>query len=283
MRGLILSTNGSSLVLRGGKLVHWVKRVGAVESWDPAALPFDRVSVECWGGSVTWPALRVLADRGVPVTVLSFDGRIVTSVLPAGSDHANDRLAQLRAHLDPRRRAEIARFILSKKLGHEPPASLRSIDDLRLYEAREAERYWTAWKVVREYPHARDVRNCCLNYSFGILESIVRTAVHRKGLDPTVGFLHVPREGKDSFIYDTMEPFRNRVVEAVQRIRLTNRDAHSVFRIGLKLRADAAKKIATAVGKAVEVREVEEFLRVLRLEFERPFGRDSLGSPRPYG
>jgi CRISPR/Cas system-associated endonuclease Cas1 len=277
MTTLILSENGSSLVLRGGKLVHWIKRVGLVESWDPAVLPFDRVSIECWGGSVTWPALRVLAEHKVPLSVLNFDGQVTTSALPAGGHHANDLIAQVRAHLDPQRRVEVARFVLSKKLGHEPPRSLQNLDELRLYEGREAERYWTAHGILREYPHAHDVRNAALNYGFGILESIVRTAVHRKGLDPTVGFLHVPREGKDSFVYDVMEPFRNVTVQAATGVHLTSRDAYSVFRIGLRLRPGAAKKIAVAVGKAVQIRQVEEFLRLLRLRFDDPLPRANSG------
>jgi len=265
---LIIDHHGSSLVLRGERLVLWSRGIGEIGSWRSTALPFDRVIVQAHGGVVTWPALRMLAERGIPLTVLSFDGQPTTEVLPAGLDRARDLLAQVRAHLDPQRRFEVARFILSEKLGYEPPPIYRTIEDLRLYEAKEAEKEWTKLGIVRERPHARDVRNAALNYGFAILESIVRTAVHRKGLSTTTGFLHVPREGKDSFVYDVMEKFRAAAVRAILSERITARDAYAVFRIGLRLRPTAAKRVAEAVGHAVPARDVEEFLRRLTLAFE---------------
>jgi len=217
--------------------------------------------------------MRLLADRNVPLSVLSFDGRPTTEVLPAGSDHAYDLIAQVRAQIDPQRRYEVVRFLLAAKIGHEPPRHLDSIDDLRLYEGREAEKEWSRLGIVRERPHARDIHNAALNLGFYVLESIVRTAIRRKGLSPIVGFLHVPREGKDSFVYDVMEPFRGRATDAILKVRLTQRDAYAVFRVGLKLKRDAAQRVAEAVQSAVPVRDVEEFLRVLTLRFSVPADR----------
>ncbi|MGE3808117.1 MAG: CRISPR-associated endonuclease Cas1 [Gemmataceae bacterium] len=55
---------------------------------------------------------------------------------------------------------------------------------------------------------AADGFNAMLNYSFGILYSIVEKACIIAGLDPFVGFLHTDNYAKKSLVYDLIEPFR---------------------------------------------------------------------------
>jgi CRISP-associated protein Cas1 len=55
---------------------------------------------------------------------------------------------------------------------------------------------------------AKDGFNAMLNYTYGVLYSLVEKACIFAGLDPYVGFLHTDNYGKKSLVYDLIEPFR---------------------------------------------------------------------------
>ena len=50
-----------------------------------------------------------------------------------------------------------------------------------------------------------------LNYAYAVLESRVRTEVVAAALDPKIGYLHTPTDGRDSLVLDLMEPRRPEV------------------------------------------------------------------------
>jgi CRISPR-associated endonuclease Cas1 len=138
-------------------------------------------------------------------------------------------------------RAAIAWFSLPT-----PPPWLSTIDQLRTYEGRAAAAYFRCWRSVRLHwakgdrrkvpPHwegfdgrsspltarslprkAIDPINACLNYAYGILESDVRQALSTQGFDVACGFLHYDLKGRDSLVYDVMEPLRGTVDGLVLR------------------------------------------------------------------
>ena len=55
---------------------------------------------------------------------------------------------------------------------------------------------------------AKDEFNAMLNYSYGVLYSLVERACICSGLDPFVGFLHTDNYNKKSLVFDLIEPFR---------------------------------------------------------------------------
>jgi CRISPR-associated protein Cas1 len=55
---------------------------------------------------------------------------------------------------------------------------------------------------------AKDGFNAVLNYSYGVLYSLVEKACICAGLDPFVGFLHTDNYNKKSLVFDMIEPFR---------------------------------------------------------------------------
>jgi CRISPR-associated protein Cas1 len=55
---------------------------------------------------------------------------------------------------------------------------------------------------------ATDEFNAMLNYSYGVLYSLVEKACICAGLDPFVGFLHTDNYNKKSLVFDLIEPFR---------------------------------------------------------------------------
>lgn len=89
---------------------------------------------------------------------------------------------------------------------------------LLLLEANSAKYYWNMFskfiknkKVVwkgREHRYATDIVNKSINYSYGILYGIINLSIMYAGLDPFVGFLHTDKSGKESLLYDLIEPYR---------------------------------------------------------------------------
>jgi CRISPR-associated endonuclease Cas1 len=59
--------------------------------------------------------------------------------------------------------------------------------------------------------HAVNPFQSTLNYAYGILEAQVLSAINASGLDPAVGCLHQDRIGRNSLVYDFMEPHRPEV------------------------------------------------------------------------
>ena len=128
-----------------------------------------------------------------------------------------------------------------------PPPWLSSIDQLRTYEGRAAAAYFSCWRSFRVRWARGDVRkvpphwlsfdgrsspitarglprkaidpvNACLNYAYGVLESGVRQALTSQGFDVACGFLHTDLKGRDSLVYDEMEPLRGTVDGLVLRL-----------------------------------------------------------------
>ena len=93
-----------------------------------------------------------------------------------------------------------------------------------LAEARAAAHYWEAFSALvpvhfgfrhRAHRGAQDVVNKALNYGYAQLLSRVWVAVHRAGLEPSLGLLHTGRRRSAGLVFDLMEPFRQPVVDKV--------------------------------------------------------------------
>jgi CRISPR-associated endonuclease Cas1 len=148
------------------------------------------------------------------------------------------RARQLRASADPGKHLAIAKGIVQRGYHRRgvriPVAGASTIKELMRLESEGAERHWARWKarLASAWPeHDFDGRdnpryrarfravtrtNAVLNYSYALLESAARTTIHRVGLLPDIGFLHVPtKPGKEPLVYDFMELGRAWVDDAV--------------------------------------------------------------------
>ena len=248
MRPLLLSGFGTALRVNGRTLeVDW-RSEGRKESYRPQQLPFDSVVVNSMTGSVSFEALRFLAIHNVPVTLLRWNGTVLSTILPRGPSNGELRVAQVDAYGDRERRLKIAHaFIcekvaktveltnhLSKTLPVNPDPIRKeagsdqgaSLNDLRIYEARVAQAHWkeyakaveSLWPksgfISRRSPQrswnnsAADPTNALLNYGYSLLESACRAAITSVGLLPEIGFLHEVAPSKLPLAYDLQEPFR---------------------------------------------------------------------------
>lgn len=279
MRPLLLTDYGLCLKTRDRKLVLRNQDSGKTQEWLPRDFPYDSIVIHHLGGFLTFPALRWISTNGVSLTALDFNGSVLGSWLPDYPVIARDRLAQYEAFTDERRRVSVARFILETKLGHKVPPIYQTINDLLLYEARQADAYWSALGIVRDYPNARDLTNATINYASGLLLSRALLSCHRAGLEPSVGFLHEWREHKPSLCLDLMEPFRAKMVETALKVRaeLKHTDFGEVFGHGLRLRPQAAHTLVTEFARSFSDRAMDAFTSRLTLQF----GLSSRAEPSP--
>jgi len=113
-----------------------------------------------------------------------------------------------------------------------------NLDSVRTLEAHAAVAYWNAWREVSILWPRSDLRrvpahwrtfgtraspltggprlavnpaNALLNFIFAVCESEARLALAILGLDPGIGFLHLPRANRDSLAFDIIEPVRPEV------------------------------------------------------------------------
>jgi CRISPR-associated protein Cas1 len=248
MRPLLLHGFGTSVRVNSRTLeVDW-RSEGRKEIYRPQQLPFDSVVVDSLTGSVSFEALRFLAVHDIPVTLLRWNGTILSTILPRGPANGELRVAQVEAYADPARRLRIAREFIREKVSKSLaladhfslnlPVSVdpikteaardlgRTVNDLRVYELRVAQVYWkqfgraveNLWPksgfIGRRSPQrswnnsAADPTNALLNYGYSLLESACRSAIVSVGLLPEIGFVHEAAPSKLPLAYDLQEPFR---------------------------------------------------------------------------
>lgn len=141
-------------------------------------------------------------------------------------------------------------------------------------EGRAAQRYWGAVARIipaalqwpgRETRGARDPFNSALNYGYGVLYAQVERALVLAGLDPYGGFLHADRPGKVSLVLDTMEEFRQAVVDRTV-IALVNKGTTLDQDAEGRLTEPVRRRIAEKVRERLESAELYEGKRqALRL------------------
>jgi len=214
----------------------------------PRRFPYSSIVIDGHSGYISLRALHWLSRNKVPVFVMSFDGTLISSILPPMPVKADLRAAQIQAASDTKKKFTIARALVQAKIAR----SLQVLDwlgerydiqkeirltrlessklsrattapDIRVVEGRVARRYWeTFGKVLPEHldfqgrmtsshqNNASDPVNLTLNYSYGFLEAECRKAINAVGLEPSVGFLHdfSDYQTKQSLVYDLQEPFR---------------------------------------------------------------------------
>jgi CRISPR/Cas system-associated endonuclease Cas1 len=116
MKPLLLNGFGTSLRVNGRTLqVDWPSE-NRRDSYRPQQLPFDSVVVDSMAGSITFEALRFLAIHDVPVTLLRWNGTVLSTILPRGSSNGELRIAQVRAYGDPDWRLRIACEFVREKV-----------------------------------------------------------------------------------------------------------------------------------------------------------------------
>jgi CRISP-associated protein Cas1 len=102
---------------------------------------------------------------------------------------------------------------------------------------------------------ARDEFNAMLNYSYGVLYSLVEKACIIAGLDPYIGFLHTDSYNKKSLVFDIIECFRFYVDEVVVFLfskRMVKDEFFEPLEQGIGLSKDGKAALIDALNKSFE-------------------------------
>jgi CRISPR-associated protein Cas1 len=203
------------------------------------------------GVHLTRAAATLTLDRGIPVAWLSASGRFLGRLTPARDGGAEGRLAQYAAATDPERALEVSRAIVTGKLANaaallrllqsnrpgvaalgaahteistiaERARSAPDGDALRGHEGAGTRAYFAGYGAAfsgaigfagRARRPPPDPANALLSFCYALLASRLSGMVQARGLDPTIGFHHGLRPGRESLVLDLMEEFRHPLVD----------------------------------------------------------------------
>lgn len=193
-------------------------------------------------GSLSTAAIQWCADQRIALYVIDRDANLTALTHPPTPHTVS--LRRFQYTVEP---VILAKEILARKLDAcrrakpelagtfsafaESIARAETLEALRLFEARAALAYWSAWSgpikwkekdiptAWRNYSQrasgisgkgykATHPVNALLNYAYAILAGQVERALQVAGLDVAVASLHADQDGRASLVFDLMEPLR---------------------------------------------------------------------------
>lgn len=214
----------------------------------PHQIPYDSIILDGHYGNISFEAIRWLMKHDILVSVLNWNGNLLSTILPKETNNADLRIKQYQSYIDNEKRLYIANQIVKQKVKSSialvkqlsrfyniDSKSIEkemqrydsdSLNTMMMYEGRIASAYWSALsKIFNDLApdfrfetrknlsyswnmNASDEINALLNYGYAILESIIRKSINEIGLDPSIGFLHEIAPSKHPLVYDLQELFR---------------------------------------------------------------------------
>jgi CRISPR-associated protein Cas1 len=250
MKMLLLNGHGIDMRVSNAKLHIKDGRYSANEEpekyeFSPKRMDIDNIVVYGKSGNLSIEAIRWLIKHNVQVTILDWNGKLLTTMLPPESTNVKTKFAQYQAYDDHEIRLKIANKFIEAKISKSEAvldylkqrypeieydftedksklAYVKSIRELMGIEGGIAWKYWVEYSkaVPAEYDFkeridkyrramgAGDKTNVMLNYGYALLEAECLRAINTVGLDAHVGFLHEMNPSKNSLAYDLQEPFR---------------------------------------------------------------------------
>lgn len=254
--------------------------------FSPKRIDVNNVIIYGRSGGISIEAIKWLIKHNVQVTILDWNGKLLTTMLPPEGVQVKTKFSQYASYNDPEIKLELAKkFIFAKikrtqsvldylkqryELEYDFKKELTNLDnskdvsEIMLIEARVAGIYWKILKRIfpekyefntRKYTGrpggAGDQINCMLNYGYSLLEAECLRAINSAGLDAHIGFLHEMKIGKNSLAYDLQEPFRFlidlAVISAIEKGLMEKRDFIRTENYNLRLRPSGAKKLLAEV------------------------------------
>lgn len=251
MRFLLLNGHGIDMHVDGAKLFIKDGRFTTKEEpkqycFTPQRIDVSSIVIYGRSGNISIEAIRWLIKHGIQITIMNWDGKLLTTMLPPESVQVKIKFAQYRAFEDKKLRLDIAKQFIDAKfertnlvldyLHQRYPdvetdfsnvssklTKVTNLRDILSVEGRVAIFYWEQIQKIipskLEFTSrsvgktnrpigAADTVNCMLNYGYSLLEAECLRAINSVGLDAHVGFLHEMQPGKYSLAYDMQELFR---------------------------------------------------------------------------
>ncbi len=201
---------------------------------------------------ISTQAMQTLADRGIPVALLSAAGRMIAIVDPLDSVSADTRRNQVRQFDQPEPCLTLARALISAKIRNQRTLLLRnheflpakvsdalaqegksaaeaaSLESLRGHEGQAAAIYFEHFSGMlpdefaklfetngRQRRPAPDPVNSCLSFAYSMLTHECTASLRTARLEPSIGAFHVSRPGRPALALDLMEPFRPLIADSL--------------------------------------------------------------------
>ncbi|MDR6223327.1 CRISPR-associated endonuclease Cas1 [Methanococcoides alaskense] len=260
MKMLLLNGHGINMRVDAAKLHIKNGRFSTTEDpqeyvFSPKRMDIDSIVVYGRSGSLSLEAIRWLIKHNVQITMLDWNGKLLTTMLPSESTNVKTKFAQYHAYEDQDARAKLAKKFIEAKFSKSESvldylkqrypeieydfsvdkAKLEKAESIREILGIEGGVAWKYWnKYAKAIPEEYDFRartdnnarasnsgdkvNVMLNYGYALLESECLRAINSVGLDAHVGFLHEMNPSKNSLAYDLQEPFRFIVDLAVMNL-----------------------------------------------------------------
>lgn len=167
-------------------------------------------------------ACRAAGDRTGPHLSLA------RAIIDAKCGSILELLAQhQRTHTD----VDLGQPIAYIRAQRERASHADTMDELRGHEGAATASYFstmpalcrgelTTAKRTRQPP--RDPINAALSFGYSLLVCEMTAALLARGLDPALGLLHPPAEGRPSLALDLIEPFRHKIIDRLV-LRAANR------------------------------------------------------------
>ncbi len=247
---IVAQQGGTKIGIRGGALT-----VSDYKGKKLKELPLAGVeSLSLLGAvQISTQAVHVLADRGVPVALLSAAGRIVAMIDPLDSASSETRRAQVRRFDEPYSALELSRSLVAAKIVNQRTLLMRnhngslparigedlaaqaeqvgradSLESVRGHEGQAAALYFRSFpgmikgELADEFNlHGRQRRpppdpiNAALSFAYSMLTHECTAALRTARLEPSIGAFHVSRPGRPALALDLMEPFRPLIADSV--------------------------------------------------------------------
>ena len=205
------------------------------------------ISTSC---KVSMHLLSALLQRSIPVSFVDWSGELVGSlILP--TSHGRLRFSQFQSLQNRPLCLAIAALIVEAKIMNSRRIIQRlgnyvesrevtilgslknlanaakganSIEELMGFEGLAAAKYFETYSSFypKDVPFEKRSRrpplnapNSVLSYCYAILYSEAVTSLAASGLDPSLGYLHIPEDGRFSLALDMIEPFRAVVADSL--------------------------------------------------------------------
>ncbi len=245
---------------------------------------------------VTRDALSLCLEKGISIAWYTWGGDFQGRLTPKNARSGDLRLAQMRMALDASSSLAMARRIIAAKCGHAAEVLRRiqsnqpglldlamvlkdmgqweqrivaavDAESLLGYEGGASKSYFSVLRhgfrgdipfLGRQRRPPPDPANALLSFGYVLLGNRLAGLLEGRGLDPAVGFFHVPRPGRASLSLDLLEEFRHAVVDRfVMRtcnLRTLRRDMFEADPEsgGVRLTRDGLKIFFTAWGNYLE-------------------------------
>ena len=116
MKSLLLSGFGININVNGRKLIVYKRQNNEKIEFYPHQIPYDNVIIDGYYGNISFEALRWLSKHGITLSLLNWNGNLLSVTLPSGPISGRLKIKQYVTYGDKVKRYEIASKIIETKI-----------------------------------------------------------------------------------------------------------------------------------------------------------------------